>query len=168
MHIGTVLTQKPGEGSVGRLLVTSPRLDPGRISALAHGLIVAGLIVVLLIAGREVLEPLVIAALLASILSPLIRRLRQWGVWRAPVYNLCAVHRNSMRKLMLHLFIDFQFCTIYDGPGHLVFGTHAIERRRWESNPLPPGCSRLPGRLAPASRSGRRGIRTLMTLRSPV
>ena len=84
MHIGTVLTQKPGEGSVGRLLVTSPRLDPGRISAWAHGLIVAGLIVVLLIAGREILEPLVIAALLAFILSPLIRRLRQWGVWRAP------------------------------------------------------------------------------------
>ena len=84
MHIGTVITQKPGEGSVGRLLVTSPRLDPGRISALAHGLIVAGLIVVILIAGREILEPLVIAALLAFILSPLIRRLRQWGVWRAP------------------------------------------------------------------------------------
>ena len=51
---------------------------------MAHGLIVAGLIVVLLIAGREILEPLVIAALLAFILSPLIRRLRQWGVWRAP------------------------------------------------------------------------------------
>jgi predicted PurR-regulated permease PerM len=84
VHIGTVLTQKPGVGSMGRLLVTSPRLDPGLISALAHGLIVAGLIVVLLIAGREILEPLVIAALLAFILSPLIRRLRQWGVWRAP------------------------------------------------------------------------------------
>ena len=26
-----------------------------------------------------------------------------------------------------------------------------FERRRWESNPLGPGCSRLPGRLAPAS-----------------
>src|SRR5437867_10355042 len=25
------------------------------------------------------------------------------------------------------------------------------KRRRWESNPLRPGCSRLPGRLAPAS-----------------
>ncbi len=25
------------------------------------------------------------------------------------------------------------------------------QRRRWESNPLAPGCSRLPGRLAPAS-----------------
>jgi hypothetical protein len=58
VHIGTVLTQEPGDGSVRRLLGTPPQLDPGRISALAHGLIVAGLIVVLLIAGREILEPL--------------------------------------------------------------------------------------------------------------
>ncbi len=27
------------------------------------------------------------------------------------------------------------------------------QRRRWESNPLEPGCSRSPGRLAPASRN---------------
>jgi hypothetical protein len=27
------------------------------------------------------------------------------------------------------------------------------QRRRWESNPLQPGCSRSPGRLAPASRT---------------
>jgi hypothetical protein len=27
------------------------------------------------------------------------------------------------------------------------------QRRRWESNPLEPGCSRSPGRLAPASRT---------------
>ena len=62
-----------------RLAGTPPRLDPGRISALVHGLIVVGLIVVLRIAGREILEALVIAALLAFILSPLIRRLRQVG-----------------------------------------------------------------------------------------
>ena len=60
------------------------RVDPGRLSALAYGLIVASLIVLLLNVGREILEPLVIAALLAFILSPLIRRLRQWGVWRVP------------------------------------------------------------------------------------
>ena len=31
-------------------------------------------------------------------------------------------------------------------------GAHdRTERRRWESNPLQPGCSRSPGRLAPAS-----------------
>jgi predicted PurR-regulated permease PerM len=39
----------------------------------------------------QILEPLVIAALLAFILSPLIRRLRQWGVWRAPSVVLAVV-----------------------------------------------------------------------------
>ena len=34
--------------------------------------------------GREILEPLVIAALLGFILAPLIRRLRNWGLWRVP------------------------------------------------------------------------------------
>jgi len=34
--------------------------------------------------GREILEPLVIAALLGFILAPLIRRLRAWGLWRVP------------------------------------------------------------------------------------
>ena len=60
------------------------RPDAGHLPTLAHGLIIAALIVLLLIAGREILEPLVIAALLAFILSPLIRRLRLWGVWRVP------------------------------------------------------------------------------------
>jgi predicted PurR-regulated permease PerM len=68
---------------VTRLIMRS-RPDAGHLATLAHGLIVAALIVVLLIAGREILEPLVIAALLAFILSPFIRRLRQWGVWRIP------------------------------------------------------------------------------------
>ena len=39
--------------------------DSGGLSALAHGLIVASLIVLLLVIGREIIEPLVIAALLA-------------------------------------------------------------------------------------------------------
>src|SRR6476469_10978969 len=60
------------------------RTDAGHLAALAHALIIAALIIALLIAGREILEPLVIAALLAFILSPLIRRLRQWGVGRIP------------------------------------------------------------------------------------
>jgi predicted PurR-regulated permease PerM len=54
------------------------------LSSLAGGLIVATLIVLFLYMGREILEPLVIAALLAFILSPLIRRLRSWGLWRVP------------------------------------------------------------------------------------
>jgi len=60
------------------------RPEAGHLATVAYGLIIAALIVVLLIVGREILEPLVIAALLAFILSPLIRRLRQWGVWRVP------------------------------------------------------------------------------------
>ena len=67
-----------------RLVLRSPRVDAGGLAALAYGLIVASLIVALLILGRELIEPLVIAALLAFILSPLIRRLRHWGVWRVP------------------------------------------------------------------------------------
>jgi len=59
-------------------------VDAGRLGTLAYGLIVASLIVALLILGREIIEPLVIAALLAFILSPLIRRLRHWGLWRVP------------------------------------------------------------------------------------
>jgi predicted PurR-regulated permease PerM len=67
-----------------RLVLKSPRADASRLGALAYGLIVASLIIALLILGREIIEPLVIAALLAFILSPLIRRLRHWGVWRVP------------------------------------------------------------------------------------
>ena len=52
------------------------------LSSLAGGLIVVSLIVLFLYMGREILEPLVIAALLGFILSPLIRRLRGWGLWR--------------------------------------------------------------------------------------
>jgi len=59
-------------------------VDASRPGALAYALIVASLIIALLILGREIIEPLVIAALLAFILSPLIRRLRHWGVWRVP------------------------------------------------------------------------------------
>jgi predicted PurR-regulated permease PerM len=67
-----------------RLVLRSSRAEAGGLAALASALIVASLIVALLILGREIIEPLVIAALLAFILSPLIRRLRHWGVWRVP------------------------------------------------------------------------------------
>jgi predicted PurR-regulated permease PerM len=60
------------------------RRDASSLAVLAQGLIVSSLIIAFLYIGREILEPLVIAALLAFILSPLIRRLRQWGVWRVP------------------------------------------------------------------------------------
>jgi len=74
-----------------RLLMRSGRTDPLRLGALAHGLLICGLIVAFLYIGRPILEPLVIAALLAFILSPLIRRLRQWGVWRVPSVVLAVV-----------------------------------------------------------------------------
>ena len=61
------------------------------LSSLAGGLIVATLIVLFLYMGREILEPLVIAALLGFILSPLIRRLRGWGLWRVPSVILAVV-----------------------------------------------------------------------------
>jgi AI-2E family transporter len=54
------------------------------LSIVASGLIVASVVVLFLYMGREILEPLVIAALLSFILAPLIRRLRSWGLWRVP------------------------------------------------------------------------------------
>jgi predicted PurR-regulated permease PerM len=113
---------------VGRFLVTSPRLDPDRISALAHGVIVAGLIVVVLIAGREILEPLVIAALLAFILSPLIRRFRQWGVWRAPSVVLAVLFAlgvlgalgASIALQITQLAEDLQICATRSGHWELA------------------------------------------------
>src|SRR6185369_16370852 len=54
------------------------------LGSLASGLIVATLIIVFLYMGREILEPLVIAALLGFILAPLIRLLRSWNLWRVP------------------------------------------------------------------------------------
>ena len=61
------------------------------LSNLASALIVAGIIVAFLYIGREILEPLVIAALLAFILSPVIRQLRIWGLWRIPAVVLTVV-----------------------------------------------------------------------------
>ena len=51
---------------------------------MASGLVVAALIILFLYIGREILEPLVIAALLSFVLVPLLRRLRSWGMWRVP------------------------------------------------------------------------------------
>jgi predicted PurR-regulated permease PerM len=70
---------------VTRLMIRPARtIGSQGLRSLAGGLIVATLIVLFLYMGREILEPLVIAALLAFILSPLIRRLRGWGLWRVP------------------------------------------------------------------------------------
>ena len=54
------------------------------LANVASGLVVATLIILFLYMGREILEPLVIAALLSFILVPLVRWLRSCGVWRVP------------------------------------------------------------------------------------
>ena len=54
------------------------------LSGLASAFIVAALIIGFLYIGREILLPLVIAALLAFILAPIIRRMRSWGVRKTP------------------------------------------------------------------------------------
>lgn len=70
---------------MSRLIIRPARtIGSQGLSRLASGLIVASLIVAFLYMGREILEPLVIAALLGFILAPLIRRLRTWGLWRVP------------------------------------------------------------------------------------
>ena len=75
-----------------RLMIRPARtIGSQGLSSLASGLIVATLIVLFLYMGREILEPLVIAALLGFILAPLIRRLRGWGLWRVPSVILTVV-----------------------------------------------------------------------------
>lgn len=54
------------------------------IGYIASALIVAAILVAFLYIGAPILQPLVIAGLLAFILSPAIRRLRSWGLWRTP------------------------------------------------------------------------------------
>ncbi len=58
------------------------------LTNLASALIAASIIIAFLYIGGAILEPLVIAALLAFILSPVIRRLRRWGLWRIPAVAL--------------------------------------------------------------------------------
>ena len=60
-----------------------PRSDLN-LSTIASAFIVAAAIIAFLHIGREILLPLVIATLLAFILSPVIRRLRGLGLWNGP------------------------------------------------------------------------------------
>ena len=55
---------------------------------IASALIVAAILVAILYIGSPILQPLVIAGLLAFILSPVIRRLRNLGLWRTPAVLL--------------------------------------------------------------------------------
>ena len=66
------------------------------LSSLASGLIVATLIIVFLYVGREILEPLVIAVLIGFILAPLIRHLRNLGLWRVPSVILAVLFARAV------------------------------------------------------------------------
>jgi predicted PurR-regulated permease PerM len=57
----------------------------------ASGIIVAAAAIAVLYFGGEILKPLVVAALPAFILAPLIRRLRAWGEPRVPSVLLTVI-----------------------------------------------------------------------------
>jgi predicted PurR-regulated permease PerM len=61
------------------------------LNNLASALVAASIIIACLYIGGAILEPLIIAALLAFILAPVIRRLRGWGLWRVPAIVLTVV-----------------------------------------------------------------------------
>ena len=66
-------------------------IDERTLNNLARGLLIVGLLILFLSAGREFLEPLVIAALLSFILAPVIRSLRWFGLGRAPAVIITVV-----------------------------------------------------------------------------
>jgi predicted PurR-regulated permease PerM len=69
-------------------LRTGRTLSGTNLGVVASALITSVIIIALLYVGKPILEPLVIAALLAFILTPVIRRLRVWGLWRTPAVVL--------------------------------------------------------------------------------
>jgi predicted PurR-regulated permease PerM len=70
------------------LLRTGPATASASAEGIASALVIAVVVIAFLYLGRPILEPLVIATLLAFILSPVIRRLRAWGLWRTPAVVL--------------------------------------------------------------------------------
>src|SRR5262245_22001212 len=72
----------------GYLVRTIPTATLQSLNSVASALLIAGIVIAFLYIGRPILEPLVIAALLAFILTPVIRQLRTWGVWRIPAIVL--------------------------------------------------------------------------------
>ena len=84
-------------------------------SAAASALMVVGIVIAFLYIGRPILEPLVIAALLAFILTPVIRRLRAWGVWRIPAVVLAVVLATTLLAL-LSATIIFQVTQLAEDP----------------------------------------------------
>ena len=73
------------------VLLSSAQLSAARLPILASGIVVAAAVVAVLYLGGEILKPLVVAALLAFILVPLIRHLRAWGAPRVPSVLLTVI-----------------------------------------------------------------------------
>ena len=69
---------------MARMILSSAQRSSAALPRLASGITVAAAIIAVLYLGGEILKPLVVAALLAFILTPLIRRLRVWGAPRVP------------------------------------------------------------------------------------
>ncbi len=72
----------------GYLVRTTPTVTQQSLNTVASALLIAGIVIAFLYIGRPIFEPLVIAALLAFILTPVIRWLRTWGLWRIPAVVL--------------------------------------------------------------------------------
>ena len=75
----------PRQGQLGRTVFKPARtISEHGLTVLASGLIVFTIIILFLYFGRDILQPLAIAALLGFILAPLLRRLRNWNFGRVP------------------------------------------------------------------------------------
>ena len=59
------------------------------LADVAHGLLIAALIILFLYLAGSIVEPLAIAALLSFILAPVMRRLRTWGAPKVVAAIFC-------------------------------------------------------------------------------
>ena len=84
----------------GYLVRTTPTVTQQNLNTVASALLIAGIVIALLYIGRPILEPLVIAALLAFILTPVIRQLRTWGLWRIPAIILAVASAIAVVALL--------------------------------------------------------------------
>jgi predicted PurR-regulated permease PerM len=88
------------EAVAGYLERTTPTVTQQNLNTVASALLIAGIVIALLYIGRPILEPLVIAGLLAFILTPVIRRLRTWGLWRIPAIVLAVASAIALVALL--------------------------------------------------------------------
>ncbi len=84
----------------GYLVRSTTTVAQQSLNSVASALLIAGIVIALLYIGRPIFEPLVIAALLAFILMPVIRQLRAWGLWRIPAIVLAVASAIAMAVLL--------------------------------------------------------------------